>query len=219
MIPVAERAFHQRLGQLLSLANGNGYWPALGALLADYVGFDWMFAINFQVGLCPQVLYENASNALGGVLFNEYIRRPYILDPFYLFSMGSFIPGLYRLDQVAAERFWETEYYHRYFSHSSVVDEVQFLTKSPRGGVLSLSLGSKQRFTDDQISLLYLYEPWILPLLHIPVLLCGSDPKAGPVPAADIEARIRQRAPPESDCLAAIQPKVSSRNCVSHRRP
>ena len=196
MIPVAELAFHQRLGHVLSRAKEDGFWPALAAFLRDSVAFDSWVAMIFREGLSPQVLYEGDGDLLGDALFDEYVRALYILDPFYLFSVGRFTPGLYRLDEVAPEHFRETEYYHRYFAHNVVADEVQFLTPLPGQGVLSLSLGCKKRFTEAEIGALCLYASWILPLLHIPARRVEENETAETVPAIGLEEQLRRRGEP-----------------------
>jgi DNA-binding CsgD family transcriptional regulator len=196
MIPVTELAFHQRLGHVLGKARDDGFWPALAAFLRNSVSFDSWVAMLFRKGLSPLVLYEGDGDLLGDALFEEYVRGLYILDPFYLFAMGKFTPGLYRLDEVAPEHFRETEYYHRYFAHNVVADEVQFLTPMPGQGVLSLSLGAKKRFTEPEIGSLCLYAPWILPLLLIPAQIIEANEVGDVAPTIGLEEQLRRRADP-----------------------
>ena len=194
---VSELAFHQRLGHILSHATDEGFWPALAAFLRHSVAFDSWVAMIFRENQSPYVLHEGDGDILGDELFDEYVRGLYVLDPFYLFSMSSFRPGIFRLDEVAAEHFRETEYYLRYFAHNVVADEIQFLTPLPGRGVLSLSLGSKRRFTDTEIGALCLYAPWILPLLHIPAQTIHANASEDVIPTqVGIEERLRRRAEP-----------------------
>lgn len=192
MIPIAELAFHQRLGHVLTLVEKGGFWPALVAFLRDGASVDSWVAMIFRNGQSPQVLYEGETESMEDTLFDEYVRGLYILDPFYLFSVGtSFTSGLYRLDDVAPEHFRETEYFRRYFVHNVVADEIQFLVPLPRSGTLSLSFGSKRRFTDVDIGSFYLHAPWILPLMRIAVQVSGSDLKAEMGSASELEERLR----------------------------
>jgi DNA-binding CsgD family transcriptional regulator len=196
MISVSELAFHQRLGRVLDQAKGDGFWPAFSAFLRYGIAFDSWVAMIYREDMAPLVLYEGDGDLLGDALFDEYVGGLYRLDPFYLFSMGGFTPGLYRLDEVAPEHFRETDYYHRYFAHNVVADEVQFLTPLEGQGVLSLSLGSKQQFTEDEIGSLCLYAPWILPLLQIPSHTKHTGSKDGIIPAMGLEEQLRRRGAP-----------------------
>jgi DNA-binding CsgD family transcriptional regulator len=170
-ISIADLGFHQRLGHLLGALNGERFWPSLATFLRQSVPFDSWVVMVFRTNLPPLVLYEGDSDLVEDTLFADYVRSLYLLDPFYSFSQQmenntAISHGLYRLDEVAPAHFRETDYYRRYFIHNVVADEVQYLLNLPGLGRLSLSLGRRSRFTEDEIGALILYTPWIIPLMH-----------------------------------------------------
>jgi DNA-binding CsgD family transcriptional regulator len=165
MLAVADLAFHQRLGRLIEQSDTAGFWPTLAGFLSESIQFDTWVAMLFRPQQSPLVLADKAVNYADIDLFADYQRGLYLLDPFYAFSLGSISPGLYRLDEVAPDHFRETEYFRRYFSLNVVEDEVQFLQPLSGSGVLSLSLGSRRRFTQEEVGSLLLFAPWLLPLM------------------------------------------------------
>jgi DNA-binding CsgD family transcriptional regulator len=199
MVPVSDLAFHQRLARVMEHIGGEGFWPALAAFLRHGVGFDSWVVMIFRAAQSPQVLYEGDSDQVEDVLFTEYVRSFYSLDPFYLFSQGAFTPGLYRLDEVAAEHFRKTEYYQRYFALNVFEDEVQFMLPMAPHGVLTLSLGSKLRFTDAEVGLLCLYAPWLLPMMRMASALQISSAGVAPNQGVSLEEQLRRGFPQLTD--------------------
>ncbi|MBU6448402.1 MAG: helix-turn-helix transcriptional regulator [Rhodospirillales bacterium] len=178
-ISVSDLGFHQRLGHLLGALNSEKFWPSLATFLRHSVPFDSWVAVVFRANSPPIVLYEGDSDLVEDALFSDYVRSLYLLDPFYAFSQqmenDPTIPfGLYKLDEVAPEHFRETEYYRCYFVHNVAVDEVQYLLNLPGFGVLSLSLGRRSCFTEDEIGILCLYMPWCIQLMHQGMLADGN---------------------------------------------
>jgi DNA-binding CsgD family transcriptional regulator len=196
MVPISELAFHQRLGRVMEQLGGDGFWPALAAFLRHVVAFDSWAAMVFRPGQPPQVLYEGDGDLMDDALFDEYLRVFYELDPFYLFTVDSFKPGLYRLDEVAPEHFKVTEYFKRYFSFNVVEDEVQFLLPFSPEGVLSLSLGSKARFTDIEFGSLCLYAPWVLPTMNVAAQLQVKASGLASNHTMNLQAQLRQSGRP-----------------------
>ena len=175
---------------------GDGFWPALAAFLRHDVTFDSWVAMVFRAGQSPQVLYEGDGDLMDDALFDEYLRVFYALDPFYLLTVDSCKPGLYRLDEVAPEHFRVTEYYKRYFSFNIVEDEVQFLLPFPPEGVLSLSLGSKGRVTDVEFGTLCLYAPWLLPVMNVAARLQVAASGLAPNHTVNLQAQLRTSGTP-----------------------
>ena len=175
LLPVTDLAFHQRLGHLVERLDSGQFWPSLATFLRRLVPFDSWVALVFRGGNPPIVLYEGDADETEDTLFNEYVNSLYVLDPFYQFSLTKFTPGLFRIDDVAPDHFRETEYFHHYFVHNVVADEIQFLLPLPELGILSLSLGGQAQFTDAEIGALCLYVPWLLPLMRQATYADGND--------------------------------------------
>ncbi|GGP21589.1 helix-turn-helix transcriptional regulator [Silvimonas iriomotensis] len=197
LLDVAELAFHQRLGRLINSQGEAAFWPALAGFLREVVEFDTWVAVLFRAAQPPLVLADSAVNYAEGNLFDDYMRGLYLLDPFYGFGLGAIAPGAYRLDEVAPDSFRETEYFKRYFSRNVVEDELQFLLPLPGVGTLSLALGSKRRFSADEMGAAVLYTPWILPLMrHGARLVAAPEEPSGQDRHHRLEEALRQRGDP-----------------------
>lgn len=198
-------SFHQRLGHLLERVESDGFWPLFAAFLRERVSFDSWVVLIFRQAHSPVLVHEGDTDNIEDELFGGYLRTHFADDPFYRFAMTSFSPGLYRLDEVATAQFASSAYFRDYFRHNVVQDELQFLTPFGEGddrrGILSLSLGSRRRFSDKEHGLLSLMRPWVLPLIGLATRKTLEDvtvPADRPShPSADsLEARLRQGGEP-----------------------
>ncbi|WP_028224283.1 helix-turn-helix domain-containing protein [Paraburkholderia ferrariae] len=175
-LDVADVAFHQRLGRLIERIDDGQFWNALVDVLRGIVQFDNWVAMIFSPADKPRVVAESPLQAGHDALFQGYLNGVYLLDPFYQFSLGTISAGLYRLDEVAPDHFRETEYFRRYFAVNVLEDEVQFLAPLTGGETVSLSMGSRRRFSSREIGTLCLCGAWILPLMRraVPGAVAGE---------------------------------------------
>ncbi len=159
-------AWHRSVGQLVEALDAPDFWTRLVRLLEQYVPFDSWVVLLFSQGR-PQVFAE-CPGADGGPdpLFQDYLRGLYLLDPFYIASREAPCSGLLRLDDVAPECFEQTDYYQRYFRLNVVADEIQINVQLDGERTLCLSLGTRRRFTPEQIALLALVHPWVAGLMR-----------------------------------------------------
>ena len=88
-----------------------------------------------------------------------------MLDPFYIANRENPQNGFFHLLDIAPTHFLETEYYSLYFKEYVFVDEAQFNLKLDSDSTLCLSMGSKERFTHEQIAIFDLIKPWVLALM------------------------------------------------------
>lgn len=193
-VDVADVAFHQRLGRLFERLGSGQFWNALAELLHSAVQFDNWVAMVYSPSTKPRLIAESVESAerdARDTLFEGYLDSVYLLDPYYQFSIGPISAGVYRLDEVAPDQFRETEYYRRYFSVNVLEDEVQFLAPLQTGEVASLSLGSRQRFTNAEIGTLCLYATWILPLLRNVLQAAAIEPAPQGRTSVEEERRAR----------------------------
>ena len=57
----------------------------------------------------------------------EYQEGPYLLDPFFLASLELYEPGLWRLREIAPDRFYQGEYYRNYYAQTGLAEEIGYL--------------------------------------------------------------------------------------------
>lgn len=162
-----EQAWHRAVGNVLEALNQNDFWQRLVRLLAHYVHFDSWVALRFSENERPLVLAEiPLEDGSPDPLFEDYLNGLYMLDPFYINVRENRREGLIHLDDVAPDRFKNTQYYQRYFSLNIVEDEIQLNCLVDGNATLCLSLGSHQRFTPANMALLSVLSQWIIPLMR-----------------------------------------------------
>lgn len=189
-------AWHRAVGQLIEGLDKANFWTRLVRLLGEYVSFDSWVALLFSSNQRPVVFAEcPGEDGSPDQLFQDYLKGLYLLDPFYIASREPTPDGLYRLAEVAPEHFELTEYYQRYFRLNVVADEIQFNCRIDADRTLCLSLGSTQRFGNEQIALLSLVQPWVLALLRQRLAFEDSNPPAvaaAPDWRVQLEASVQQ---------------------------
>ncbi|MBN3792028.1 helix-turn-helix transcriptional regulator [Burkholderia sp. Ac-20353] len=159
-------AWHRSIGRLIELLDQPGFWLALIRQIEEYVPVDSWVVLVFSDGR-PQVFAECPYEGDGpDPLFRDYVQGLYLLDPFYIANREAPQSGLFRLSDVAPECFRDTDYYTRYFTHNVVEDEVQYNVRLDDTRTLCLSLGSRQRFSPEQVALLDLMRPWVSALMR-----------------------------------------------------
>jgi DNA-binding CsgD family transcriptional regulator len=166
MLNLDDLAWHRAMGTVLDALDREDFWLRLTRLLADYVHFNSWVALCFSQDSQPQVLAEvPQDDGQPDILFAEYLRGLYLLDPFYIDAVTQRKEGLVRLDDVAPDRFRSTEYYSRYFRLNIVEDEVQINCLLDEHRMLCLSLGATQRFSPADMAMLAVVSQWLIPLL------------------------------------------------------
>lgn len=159
-------AWHQTIGRLIDMLDRPGFWLALVRMLERYIALDSWVVLLLSNGR-PQVFAECPGE--GGQpdqLFQDYLKGLYLLAPFYIASRESPQSGLFCLSDVAPDCFEQTDYYQRYFRLNVVADEVHINVPLDGERTLCLSMGSKSRFSPEQIALLGLVQPWVAGLMR-----------------------------------------------------
>ncbi|WP_060481003.1 helix-turn-helix transcriptional regulator [Pseudomonas sp. NBRC 111119] len=188
-----EIAWHRSMGQMIESLDKDNFWAALARLLGEYVACDSWVALVFTVGR-PVVFAESPTeDGNPDPLFQDYLNGLYLLDPFYVASRESAVNGLFRLSDVAPECFDQTDYYQRYFRLNVVADELQFNVQLDSQRTLCLSLGSKRRFTLEQVTLLELLRPWVAALMRQRMTFERELLDAATEPAPHWQSRIESR--------------------------
>lgn len=201
-------AWHDSIGRLIETLDRPHFWRSMARLLGRYVPLDTWVVLIFSDGR-PQVLAESQNeDGSSDSLFQDYLKGLYLLDPFYLANRESPKSGLFQLDDVAPECFEQTDYYQRYFRLNVVADEIHINVQLDLERTLSLSLGSHCRFSQEQIALLRLIQPWVAGLMRQRCVF-EQELKSTPEPAADWQERLQSPTPQISSALSVREAEVA----------
>jgi DNA-binding CsgD family transcriptional regulator len=192
-LDIVDVAYHRQLAQLIEAIDRPNFWSLLVRTVERFVDFDNWVVLRFSENAKPQVLNESPMpDGSTDLLFQDYLNGLYLFDPFYLACRDGLPSGLYLLDDVAPENFKSTDYYQLYFQRNIVADEAHFNYAMENGDTLCFSIGSKKKFTHDDIAHLTIICPWVVALLkqrwHI--VECAAAPAVSAAKAAGWHAGV-----------------------------
>lgn len=113
---------------------------ALANFLRQTVPFSYMVVFGYSGTARPIDLYDDFPEAKRRIFVTDYQAGPYLLDPFYLAAARPFVPGLYRLRDLAPDRFYQGEYYRNYYAQTGLAEEIAYFVDLPDRSTLVLSL-------------------------------------------------------------------------------
>jgi DNA-binding CsgD family transcriptional regulator len=123
--------------------------PDLPQALADFLRHEVPYSHTVIFGYSgtarPIDLFDDFPKAKRAVFVTDYQAGPYLLDPFYLAAVRSVAPGLYRLRDLAPDRFYQGEYYRSYYVRTGLAEEIAYFVDLPGPSTLVLSLMRTER--------------------------------------------------------------------------
>ena len=161
-----DRAFHHHIATLIDALDGPDFWTRLTRVIERFVAFDNWVALVFAHDRAPHVCAESPMpDGTVDLMFRDYLAALYQLDPFYIAACERPISGLVTLAEVAPDNFRMTDYYQRYFKSNISGDEVQFNHPIDARHTLIFSIGARHRYTERDIALFAMFEPWVVALM------------------------------------------------------
>jgi DNA-binding CsgD family transcriptional regulator len=115
----------------------------------------------------PLCLFHTFSTENKVVFVDDYLKGPYLLDPFFKAYSRQIDTGLYRLRDIAPDRFYQSEYYRSYYVRTGLSDEVCYTFYLLHGVAVVISLmrsGGSSRFSAREFRLLEGVAPIVVSL-------------------------------------------------------
>ena len=127
-------------GALIS-AIGTDEFPAkLSAVLRGIAAFDYTVIFGYLGSARPLDLYDDFPRGKRKIFVKDYQEGPYLLDPFFLASTVPVESGLYRLRELAPDRFYQGEYFRNYYVQTGLAEEIGYFIHLPGKAVVVVSL-------------------------------------------------------------------------------
>ncbi|WGV15962.1 helix-turn-helix transcriptional regulator [Fuscovulum ytuae] len=117
----------------------------LTAFLRQTVPYSYTVIFGYRGTARPIDLHDDFPMAKRKIFVTDYQAGPYLLDPFYLASLRGVEPGLYRLRDLAPDRFYQGEYYRSYYAQTGLAEEIAYFVDLPEQSTLVLSLMRTER--------------------------------------------------------------------------
>lgn len=151
--PVDFETWSQKLANAMALVGKETFAAALYDALATltphcdpiiwfYPGGDKPFALDARGAL------SDAED------LDQFLKGPYLLDPFYLAGAEQVKEGFYRLTDLAPTAFKESEYYRSYYVRIHMADEAGYLVYYGDHSFANISFGRKdtqEPFSDEEL--------------------------------------------------------------------
>lgn len=232
-----------RLRKAMTDVGKPSFFDAFRRLLRPRVPFATFLMLRFDRDRPPVLLDQwIAKGEVPLSALAEYIENSYPFDPFYQFRDVPPEGGLYRMPEIAPDRFFSSEYYLQYYRNTGLCDEVGLLAPLPSGSLAHLSisrLASTGPFRRREMHCLKHHAPVLLELLAQHCCRVSPDEAASdaePVPPladlirahasnslrialtrreAQMAALVLQG---HSNGSAALSLKISRETCKVHRR-
>jgi len=138
----------QLLARIATLieAEGSPAFPAsLAALLRSVAAYDYTVIFGYSGSQRPLDLYDDFPAAKRAIFVTDYQAGPYLLDPFYLAATRPVAPGLYRMRDLAPDRFYQGEYFRSYYVQTGLAEEIAFFIATGGAAMVVLSLMRAER--------------------------------------------------------------------------
>lgn len=122
----------------------------------------------------PINLYDDLPEELAQESTKPWFEGAYLFDPFYTLFKNNSPDGIYPLKDLAPDSFYESEYYHSYYTQTGLTDECALLINLNDDHAILVSLGNRggPAAKSNQLSNLQL----VLPILSA---VCRKQQSAG----------------------------------------
>lgn len=138
-------AWYGAAGRLVEAIGSPRFPAALAAGLREIAPYEFTVIFGYVGAATPLALYDDFPEDRRRLHVEEYQAGPYLLDPFYLASRDPFEPGLWRLRDIAPDRFYQGEYYRNYYAQTGLAEEVGYLVAVNRRLRIVVSLMRKEK--------------------------------------------------------------------------
>ncbi len=111
--------------------------------------YDSTLITAFRHDMRPFPVYHNLPSQHEATSSSPYCAGAYLLDPFYALYQNRAPSSVYRLKDVAPDKFYESEYYHSYYANTGLQDETGLLINVDNDLHVLISLGGRD---DDHVA-------------------------------------------------------------------
>jgi DNA-binding CsgD family transcriptional regulator len=139
---------------------------AFGEAMAALAHFDFIVVFAYRGQQRPIDLYSTFNPSDYHIFVALYQEGPYLLDPFYHTARAD-RPGVFRMKELAPDRFFSSEYFRTYYSQTRLAEEIGFFVPAGDGVTVVLSLMRKatsRAFSTREFNLLGQAEPFVAAL-------------------------------------------------------
>ena len=144
-----------RLGDTIDAIGSPAFPGCLAALLRTLVPYSYTVVFGYRGEARPLDLHDDFPADKRQVFVTDYQEGPYLLDPFFQAATTPVAPGLYRMRDLAPDRFYQGEYFRTYYVRTGLAEEIGYFTDIGRGVTVIVSLmRADQPFSAREVGML-----------------------------------------------------------------
>ncbi len=156
-----------KVGRSIDAIGGAAFPQSLVDALKSLAEFDYSVVFAYYQSERPLCLFHTFPLDRRIIHVDDYLKGPYLLDPFFKACARRVDTGLYRLREVAPDRFYQSEYYRSYYGETGLAEEICYTFYLPKGVAAVISLmrsGESSRYSSREFRLLESVVPIITSL-------------------------------------------------------
>ncbi len=134
-----------RIGRMITAEGTSDFPKCLAEFLRTVATYDFTVMFSYRGAARPLNLFDDFPGKKRAIFVTDYQAGPYMLDPFYLAATKPVEPGLYRMRDLAPDRFYQGEYFRSYYVQTGLAEEIGFFIDAGRGAVVVVSLMRAQK--------------------------------------------------------------------------
>lgn len=155
------------LGAAIAALGTAAFCTALTDWLRSVVPYTFTVVFGYRGDSRPVEIHDDFPTARRKVFVSDYVEGPYLLDPFYQGAVRPVPPGLYRLRDLAPDRFYQGEYFRTYYMRTEIAEEIGYFAHLPGDAHVVLSLMREEKvFTQPEFRRLSRVSPIVTALMQ-----------------------------------------------------
>lgn len=157
--------WHPALAEAIRELDGPRFAPSLAQALRQVAPFDYTVVFGYRGEERPIDLHDDFGSHKRDIFVSMYQAGPYLLDPFFHASRNEVAPGLYRMRELAPDRFYQSEYYRSYYMQTGLTEEIGFFLATGDGARVVISLmraGHSPSFSPREMAALHAVTPVVI---------------------------------------------------------
>ncbi|GMQ47155.1 helix-turn-helix transcriptional regulator [Vibrio sp. 10N] len=140
--------FNRHYPRLIASIGDATFLQRLSELTTAIVGYDSLVVMSFDGDKAPVVLYNDTNFFEDHALDKEFMST-LGLDPFYQLIRRGVKEGVFRLDEIAPDEFYSSDYYHKIYKQTGLQQELGVIASCGDKLRLVLSIGLRNRASVD----------------------------------------------------------------------
>ena len=132
-------------GTLIDSIGTEHFSQTLSDSLKSIASFDYTVVFGYFGAARPLDLFDDFPTRKRKIFVEDYQEGPYLLDPFFLACDNQVSQDLYRIRDLAPDRFFQGEYFRNYYARTGLAEEIGYLIEMPGKAIVVVSLMRSKR--------------------------------------------------------------------------